>query len=53
MLDSALLAAYLIVMLIISMSAMYAFMWAVLCVVRFIPIIGRKHRHCEWDRLNR
>jgi hypothetical protein len=28
-------------------------MWGVLCLVRFIPLIGRKHRHPDWDHLNK
>lgn len=25
--------------------------WLVLCAVRWLPLIGRRHRHGEWDRL--
>jgi hypothetical protein len=52
-LDVLLLGVYVIAMLIISAAAVYAFMWSVLCLVRFIPIIGREHRHADWDRLNK
>jgi len=48
-----LLAAYLILTPIVLASAAYVFMWAVLCFVRVVPMIGRKHRHPEWDRLNK
>jgi hypothetical protein len=48
-----LLAALLVAVPIILAAAAYAFMWVGLCLVRFIPLIGRKHRHPDWDRLNR
>jgi len=48
-----LLVAYLIAMPIMVAATAYAFMWGVLCLVRFIPMIGRKHRHSDWDRLNK
>lgn len=47
-----LLAAYLVLAPTVLASAAYVFMWAVLCVVRAVPMIGRKHRHPDWDRLN-
>jgi hypothetical protein len=52
-LEMILLVAYLIAMPIIVAAAAYGFMWGVLCLVRFIPMIGRKHRHSDWDRLNK
>jgi hypothetical protein len=52
-LDMLLLVAYLVAMPIIVASSAYGFMWGVLCLVRFIPMIGRKHRHSDWDRLNK
>ena len=52
-LDMLLLGALVIAMPIILALAVYGFMWGVLCLVRFIPIIGRKHRHSDWDQLNR
>ena len=48
-----LLGASLVVVPIMLTAALYAFMWTVLCLVRFIPMIGRKHRHSDWERLNR
>jgi hypothetical protein len=27
--------------------------WVSLIAIRPIPMIGRRHRHTEWDRLNR
>ena len=52
-LDTLLLIAYLIAMPLIVAAAAYGVMWGVLCLVRFIPVIGRKHRHSDWDRLNK
>lgn len=48
-----LLAAWVLVMPLILATALYALSWSVLCVVRFIPLIGRKHRHADWERLNK
>jgi hypothetical protein len=31
----------------------YAVGWIVLVATRFLPMIGKRHRHDEWDRLNR
>jgi hypothetical protein len=33
--------------------ALYLFWWVVMVVVSFIPILGRRHRHADWERLNR
>lgn len=52
-LDMILLGAYVVVVPIMLTAALYGFMWAVLYAVRFIPMIGRKHRHSDWDRLNK
>jgi hypothetical protein len=48
-----LLAAWVLVMPLILVAGLYALSWAVLCLVRFIPLVGRKHRHSDWDRLNK
>jgi hypothetical protein len=32
---------------------MYAFCWTVLLLVRFVPVIGRRHRHPRWDELTK
>jgi hypothetical protein len=50
--DAILLIAFLVAIPIVLATAAYAFMWVGLCLVRFIPLIGRKHRHPDWDRLN-
>ena len=51
--ELALLAAWLLIMPLIVVGSLYGLSWTVLCLVRFIPLIGRKHRHPDWDRLNR
>jgi hypothetical protein len=33
-------------------ALLYAFSWAVLSLVQFFPVIGRKHRHRRWEELN-
>jgi hypothetical protein len=48
-----LLGAYVVAMPIMLAAALYAFMWVSLCLVRFLPLIGRKHRHADWDQLNK
>lgn len=52
-LDIALLGAFLLLLPLALAVAAYTFMWAGLWLVRFIPLIGRKHRHSDWDRLNK
>ena len=34
-------------------AAGYFMWWLVLVVVARLPMIGRRHRHKDWDRLNR
>jgi hypothetical protein len=46
------LAAWLLILPLILLAGWYALSWSVLCLVRFIPLIGRKHRHSDWERLN-
>jgi hypothetical protein len=50
--DNLLLGAYLLVVPVVLAATSYALMWGVLCLVRFVPLIGRKHRHPDWDRFN-
>ena len=52
-LDIILLGAYVLVVPIALTGALYGFMWIVLYLMRFAPMIGRKHRHSDWDRLNK
>jgi hypothetical protein len=48
-----LLGAFLLLLPLAVTAVVYAFMWAGLSLVRFMPLIGRKHRHSDWDRLNK
>ena len=34
-------------------GAVYLAWWLVLLAIHRIPMIGRRHRHGAWDRLNR
>ena len=52
-LNIILLGAYVLVVPIVLTAALYGFMWIVLFLMRFAPMIGRKHRHSDWDRLNK
>jgi hypothetical protein len=49
----AVLGAFLLLLPLAVTAGVYAFMWAGLWLVRFVPLIGRKHRHADWDRLNK
>ena len=40
-------------LLALQALALYLIWCVVMIVVRFVPVIGRKHRHRDWDRLNR
>ena len=51
-LDILLLGAFAVIVPIMFTGALYGLMWIVLCLVRFIPLIGRRHRHSDWERLN-
>jgi hypothetical protein len=33
--------------------ALYVIWWIVMVVVSFLPIIGKKHKHRDWDRLQK
>jgi hypothetical protein len=33
--------------------AIYALWWITLMAIRRVPMIGKRHRHTDWDRLNR
>ena len=37
----------------IQAAALYAIWWLVMFVCRFVPIAGKRHRHEDWQRLNR
>ena len=32
--------------------AIYALWWLTLLAIRRVPMIGNRHRHPDWDRLN-
>ena len=40
-------------LLALNALALYAAYRLVIVAVSFIPAIGKKHRHGDWDRLNR
>ncbi len=40
-------------LLAIQALALYFIWWAVMIVLHLVPMIGRKHRHRDWDRLDR
>ena len=40
-------------LLALQALVLYLIWWVVMIVVSFVPTIGRKHRHRDWDRLNR
>ena len=40
-------------LLAIQALALYVIWWVVLRLVAFLPMIGKKHRHQNWERLNR
>lgn len=44
--------AVIAVMVAIQGAALYALLWLVLMAFRRLPLIGRKHRHSDWQRLN-
>lgn len=52
-LELAALIAWLLILPLVLAGGAYALMWSVLAAVRYIPIIGRKHRHQRWEGLNR
>jgi hypothetical protein len=40
-------------LLAVVAAVMYGFCWTVLLLVRFVPVIGRRHRHPRWDELTK
>lgn len=41
------------VLLALQALAFYVIWWVTLRMVAFLPMVGRRHRHRDWDRLNR
>lgn len=39
--------------LAVTGMAIYVLWWFSLMAIRRIPMIGKRHRHTDWDRLNR
>ena len=39
-------------LLAVAAALFYGLVWAVLLAVRFIPVIGKRHRHDRWHELN-
>jgi hypothetical protein len=50
--DTILLALFVLVVPVLLSAGLYALGGMVLRIVRVIPLIGRKHRHPDWNRLN-
>jgi hypothetical protein len=40
-------------LLAVVAMAWFSFCWIVLLLVRFVPVIGRRHRHPRWDELTK
>ena len=38
-----------VLMLAVETLVLIALAWMVLSVVRFLPLVGRKHRHSRWE----
>lgn len=39
--------------LAVAGMAIYALWWLTLVAIRRVPMIGKRHRHTDWERLNR
>jgi hypothetical protein len=46
------MAAVIVGLLALQAAVLYGLWWLTLCVVRFFPIVGKRHRHARWDELN-
>jgi hypothetical protein len=44
--------AMIAVLLAAHALALYAIWWVVMAAVSRFPIVGRRHRHRDWERLN-
>ncbi len=45
--------AFIALLLGVILLGVYMVWWIAMMAVRFLPMIGRRHRHDDWDRLNR
>ena len=52
MFETIRLAVFVLVVPVLLSAALYVLGGVVLRIVRVIPLIGRKHRHSDWNRLN-
>jgi hypothetical protein len=50
--DTILLALFVLIVPVLLSAGLYALGGIGLRLVRLIPLIGRKHRHRDWNRLN-
>ena len=45
--------AFIALLLGVIVLGVYVVGWMALMAVRFLPMIGKRHRHDDWDKLNR
>ena len=39
-------------LLALAAAGLYLCWWVVMLAVSYLPIIGRRHKHADWDRMN-
>ncbi len=47
------MVAIIVGLLAVVGAVFYGLAWITLTLVRFVPMIGKRHRHARWDELNR
>jgi hypothetical protein len=45
--------SFIALLLGVILLGVYMVGWIALMAVRFLPMIGKRHRHDDWDKLNR
>lgn len=45
--------AFIALLLGVVLLVVYAVGWIALALTSFLPMIGKRHRHADWDKLNR
>jgi len=45
--------AFIALLLGVILLGVYVVGWIAMMAVRFLPMIGKRHRHDDWDKLNR
>ena len=45
--------AMIIGLMAVQAAALYTIGWVVMLAFRYVPLIGKKHRHERWQQLNR